>query len=72
MAVRRRRSWRQWAVSNEPMYVGSPTPCVQLSAQIGAQCVGVAGGVAILYRPQDEPGKRRISLPSRGGRAHAS
>ncbi len=43
-----------------------------VAARIGAECVGVVGGVAIFYRPQDDPEKRRITLPGRRGSDHAS
>lgn len=43
-----------------------------IAARISAECVGVVGGVAILYRPQRDGEKRRIRLPGRRGGDHAS
>lgn len=43
-----------------------------IAAQIGAECLGVVGGVAIFYRPHDDPEKRRITLPARRGVDHVS
>ncbi len=43
-----------------------------VAAQVGAECVGLVGRVAILFRPQIDPKKRRIAVPSRRGEDYAS
>lgn len=43
-----------------------------IAGRIGGECVGVVGGVAIFYRPQHDPEKRRTVLPARPGVDHAS
>jgi RNA-binding protein len=35
-----------------------------IDAAVGTTCVGLIGGIAILYRQHPDPDKRRITVPS--------